>query len=347
MIDFRYHLVSIVAVFLALGLGIVLGATALQPPVLKGLDRISRQEYQQIIGLRATVSQLQRQASSDDQFAQTVTVQLLPHLLDGQRVVLVNAPGAPSQVTDGVSRALRTAGATITGQVMIQAKFFDFSPPTQQQLGQLAQQFAPPGMTLRSGTAVAQASQVLASAILTKDGPGQPVAGQRDSASAALLNGFGAGGFLTVSGHPNARATLAVVVIPANPPSPNESSAASQALVTLARQLNFTGQGTVVAGSVDGSGPRSAIDVMRAGSQAGHLSSVDDADRVIGQIVVAQALAAQLRGISGSYGALLSASAAGPSPVPTPSSGPAFRLRSAPGRRSAHAAPATTRTGKP
>ena len=28
MIDFRYHLVSIVAVFLALGLGIVLGATA-------------------------------------------------------------------------------------------------------------------------------------------------------------------------------------------------------------------------------------------------------------------------------------------------------------------------------
>ena len=32
MIDFRYHLVSIVAVFLALAIGIVVGATALKGP---------------------------------------------------------------------------------------------------------------------------------------------------------------------------------------------------------------------------------------------------------------------------------------------------------------------------
>ncbi len=331
MIDFRYHLVSIVAVFLALGLGLVLGATALQQPVLRGLDRISRQQHQEINGLLATRNQLNGQISSDNQFAQTVAPLLLPHLLDGQRVVLVTAPGAPSQVTQGISQTLRTAGATITGQVQLQAKFFDFSPSTQEQLGQLAQQFTSPGATVRGGTALGQASQVLAGAILTQDGPGQPVAGQRDSASAALLNGFAAGGFLTVTGHPNARATLAVVVIPATPPAASESSTTSQALVTLAQQLNLAGQGTVVAGSVEGSGPRSAIDVMRAGGRAGHLSSVDDADRMIGQIVVAQALAAQLRGISGSYGATSSAASAGPSPAPTPSASPTARLRAAPG----------------
>ena len=39
MIDFRYHLVSIVAVFLALAIGIVLGSTELQGPAYNLLDK--------------------------------------------------------------------------------------------------------------------------------------------------------------------------------------------------------------------------------------------------------------------------------------------------------------------
>ncbi|MEE2045447.1 copper transporter, partial [Nocardiopsis tropica] len=38
MIDFRYHLVSIVAVFLALTVGLVLGTTMLQDPLLNTLQ---------------------------------------------------------------------------------------------------------------------------------------------------------------------------------------------------------------------------------------------------------------------------------------------------------------------
>ena len=37
MIDFRYHLVSIIGIFLALAVGIVLGTTALNGPVLDDL----------------------------------------------------------------------------------------------------------------------------------------------------------------------------------------------------------------------------------------------------------------------------------------------------------------------
>ena len=167
---------------------------------------------------------------------------------------------------------------------------------------------------------MAQAGQVIAGAILTKDGPGQPVAGQRDAGSVALLSGFGAGGFLNVTGHPDARATLAVVILPDSPPSTSIADPQSQRLVTFAQQLNLAGQGTVVAGSVAGSGPGSAIDVMRNGGRAGHLSSVDNADHAIGQIVVAQALYEQLRGVSGSYGSGPGATAPGPSPAPTPAS---------------------------
>jgi Copper transport outer membrane protein, MctB len=329
MIDFRYHIVSIVAVFLALGLGLLVGATALQPTALGGLISLSQREHEQIGAALASNRQLNRQLDSNDQWAQANAPQLLHGLLAGERVVVVEAPGASSQVVSGVSDALAEAGATVSGQVQIQDKFFDVSRATQQQLTQLAQRFTPVAVSLQ-GSPVAQASQAIAGAILTKDGAGQPVAGQRDSASAALLSGFGAEGFLAVNGQPDARATLAIVIIPDTPQSTSISNPQSQRLVTLAQQLNLAGQGTVVAGSVDGSGPGSVIDVMRNGGRAGHLSSVDNANRTIGQIVVAQALAEQLRGVSGSYGATSSAASAAPSPAPTPSAS----VQSAPGQSS-------------
>jgi hypothetical protein len=332
MIDFRYHLVSIVAVFLALGLGLLLGATALRPATLEVLQNESKRQHKQIEGLIGTNSQQSRQLSSNDQFAQANAPQLLRNLLAGQRVVLVEAPGAPSQVTSGVMQALAEADATVSGQVQLAGKFFDFTPASQEQLGQVAEHFAPAGLTL-GGAPLGQASSVLASAILTKDGPGQPVAGQRDSASTALLNGFQAGGFLSgFSGHPDARATLAVLVIPASPQSTTEPNLYSQGLITLAQQLNLAGQGTVLAGSVAGSGPGSAIDVLRTDGRPSHLSSVDDADYTIGQIVVAQALYEQLRGVSGNFGSAPSATKAGPSPAPTPSPTPSASVGSAVGR---------------
>ena len=90
----------------------------------------------------------------------------------------------------------------------------------------------------------------------------------------------------------------------------------------------------MVRGSVDGSGPGSVIDVMRNGGRAGHLSSVDNANHTIGQIVVAQALAEQLRGVSGSYSATSSAASAAPSPAPTPSAS----VQPAPGQSSRQSA---------
>jgi len=43
VIDFRYHLVSIVAIFLALAVGIVLGTTLLQEPAVKSAQEVSAQ----------------------------------------------------------------------------------------------------------------------------------------------------------------------------------------------------------------------------------------------------------------------------------------------------------------
>jgi len=337
VIDFRYHLVSIVAVFLALGLGLVLGSTALQPYVVRTLKKASANEKARIDQLFTAQGQLKGEIAGDQAFLQAAAHQLVGNLLAGEHVVLVTAPGAPGQVTTGISQLLKKdAGAVVTGEVQLQPSFVDNTPATNSKLAAITKQAAAQvGTTLVAGSPVAQAGQVIGGALLTRDGPGQPVAGQRDSSSKAVLTGFAAAGFLTVSGQPPARATLAVVIVPAAPPSTNPSNPASQALVTFAQQLKRAGRGTVVAGSVSGSGPGSAIDVMRNGGRAGGMSSVDNADYAIGQIVVAQALYGQLNGVSGSYGWTSSANSAGPSPVPSapPSATPTATPRSQRGKR--------------
>jgi hypothetical protein len=318
MIDFRYHLVSIIAIFLALSLGLLLGSTELRPYVQRGLNGLSKTEHNQIETLLGQKAQLQGQISSENQFALANATSILHDVLAGQRVVLVLAPGAPSSVTSGVTQALQTAGAAVTGSLQFQPEFFDASAATSQKLAQIAEQYAQPDTLPLAGTAQAQASELLAHVIMTQDGPGQPAPGERDPLSVQAVQALAGGGFLSKSGQPWDRATLAVVIIPATPASTDDTNPESQSLVTLAQQLNLAGQGTVVAGTITGSGQGSAIDVMRAGGRAGHLTSVDDADYPIGQIVVAQALADLQHGHSGSYGMTSTASAAGPSPPPSP-----------------------------
>jgi copper transport outer membrane protein MctB len=320
MIDFRYHLVSIVAIFLALSLGLLLGSTQLGPYVQRGLNGLSKTQHNQIESLLGDKAQLKSQISSENQFALANAPSILHNVLAEQRVVLVLAPGAEGSVTNGIAQALETAGATVTGQVQMQTAFFDKSAATTQKLIQVAEQYAQSaGVTLTgSASAQAQASELLAHLIMTQAQPGQPVPGEQDPASVQAVQALAGAGFLTKSGQPWDRATLAVVIIPATPQSTDDTNPESQALVTLAQQLNLAGLGTVVAGTVAGSGSGSAIDVMRAGGRAGHLTSVDNADYPVGQIVVAQSLADLLHGHSGSYGVTSTASAAGPSPPPSP-----------------------------
>ena len=348
MIDFRYHLVSIVAVFLALAIGIVVGSTALQPAVLSGLQKTSSAEAKRIESLYAQNGQLKQQLGAAQSFAQAGEHVLLAGLLEGQRVVLIQAPGAPGQVTSGVQTALTAAGATVTGQLQLQEQFFGTG--TQSVLDTLNRQLTPPGIALRSGTAQAQAGELIASAILTKDAAGQIPASPVDSSGQAILKAYAAGGFLSTSPQPTARATLAVVISPASPQSTTDANGASQTLVTLAQQLNLADSATVVAGQVSGSGAGSAIDVMGASGQPAHLSSVDNADTATGQIVVAQALYEALTtGRSGSYGSLPGASAPGPSPAPTPAPSatqtPTTRA-SATTKRSTHQAASTSASAR-
>ncbi len=327
MIDFRYHLVSIVAVFLALAVGIVVGATALKPSTLRVLDSQSRTEKQQISKQRTTITGLQDQLNADRAFAEANAPHALANLLAGQRAVLVTAPSADSTTISGVTAALKQAGAQVTGQAELQPAFFGTSASTQNSLEVLAQQVAPPGVTLRIPTAQPdaqivgqlEAAQVLAPALVTKNAADLPV-----NQSKPIIDGFTQQGFLQMnpSGRSAAlsQATLAVVIIPTAPPASGASDPANLALISLAEQLRQSSLGVVVAGSLSGSGSGSAIDGLIHGSTGIQLSTVDDADTEVGQIEVAQALSFLLAGHKpDAYGVLAKAA---PSPAPTPTATP-------------------------
>jgi Copper transport outer membrane protein, MctB len=333
VIDFRYHLVSIVAVFLALAVGIVLGSTELRGAAFTALEGTSNALSHKLDAANSQNSALQQEVSGDQAFAQAAEPVLLAHLLDGKRVVVITAPGAPSAIVNGITTALGDAGATVSGQVALSAKFADTSASNLSLLDQLTQRVAPSGLTLANGTPQQQAAQVLASALVSSgsSGSGGSSGGSSGSgghtvgsqAAQTILSSYSAGQFITVSGQPAQGATLAVIVTAATPPSGGTSDPANQAIVSLAQEFGSSSQATVVAGPSAGSGQGSAISAVRASGAANNASTVDNADEVNGQIVVVQALSQQLNGHKpGSYGTQSDATSAGPSPAPAPSGSP-------------------------
>lgn len=325
MIDFRYHLVSIVAVFLALAIGIVLGSTELQGPAYNLLDKTTSKLQSELGQVSSQRDTAQQQATEGEMYAQAVEPTVLHDLLTGQRLLIVTEPGAQSSVVSGISSAALAAGASITGQINLATKFFDSSGTAQDSLNQTTLDVAQAAglQPDSSATYQQQAAQVIASEILDKadsSSAGKPPADQATEAS-TMLQAYAASQFLSTTGQPSSPATLVVVVTPQNPPSDGSADQLDQVLIPLVTELAAKSSATVVVGSSAGSGAGSPIAVVRSNNVSSQVSTVDNADLVAGQTVAMQALAVGLAGgKAGSYGFTANgASAIAPSPAPTPS----------------------------
>ncbi|HET7516423.1 MAG TPA: copper transporter [Actinomycetes bacterium] len=117
MISLRYHIVSLVAVFLALALGIVVGSTVLQEGTVSVLRATSEQVRQQSernsrenVGLKQEISRLQS-------FGTTVLPELVQDRLKGRSVVVVDTDKVDSGLRDAVRKVLEDAGARVDGQI--------------------------------------------------------------------------------------------------------------------------------------------------------------------------------------------------------------------------------------
>lgn len=314
MIDFRYHIVSIVAVFLALAIGIVFGSTALRGPLYNTLNNTSaswKSDYENANSQLGTANAL---AAADDSFIQSIEGSYLNGKLTGQRIVIFAEPGESSAVVSGVTKAAQDAGATVVAQINLTNKFFDSSQSTQAALSTLNASVAgTSGIQLDNGVADEQqaTAQVLASQLLVKATSGSPAtsttawtSSQAQTAQTALAE-YEQDGYLSVSGGQMTEpGTLAVVVTTNNTLTDGTADPLAQDLAPFASGLDVT-TSTVVAGAAATSGSGSPMALLRqsGSSVTSKVSTVDDADTARGQIAVAEALYSEINGgTAGSWG---------------------------------------------
>jgi hypothetical protein len=117
VISLRYHIVSLVAVFLALALGIVVGSTVLQEgtvSVLRATSEAVRAKSEE--NSRKNV-ELTKQVGDLQRFGAAVLPELVQDRLKGRSVVLVDTDKVDGGMRDGVRKVLEDAGAQVDGQI--------------------------------------------------------------------------------------------------------------------------------------------------------------------------------------------------------------------------------------
>lgn len=354
MIDFRYHLVSIVAVFLAAAVGIVLGTTTLNGVVLKDLNsRVSTLSHDKD-GLHNQLATAQTTMARDDGWAAAAAGPLIAGRLTGQRVAIVRAPGASAALRDTLAQAVADAGGEVTVSVDLASAYVD--PSQVDRVGEVATALAPagipgdpqasparrmaevlagalvrggkaPGATAspgaRGGSPASGGGAATASAGAQASGGGSTggrTPGVTNDPTTGVLAGLETAQLLHVVSQNPRPATLALVVTgaPASQsasPSPS-ASPSDDPLLDLVGALDTEGKGAVVAGPADAAAAGGYLAAVRASGLADTVSTVDSVDGPRGLVAAVWALAAQPRGGAGAYGQAATGDAPLPSPAP-------------------------------
>ncbi|MEU7614287.1 copper transporter [Micromonospora sp. NPDC049204] len=290
MINFRYHVVSLTAVFLALAIGLVVGTAALNGPVADSLEG-------QVTGLRKDnqywrqqVNNMEKQLGLEEEFADKMSQVVLPSTLTGRRVLLLTLPNGRDH-TDGVLKKLQLAGATITGRVDLQDKLVN--PDNNSNLLELAVTAARPTAQTTglpgNGHGVETSSALLASVLLDRAQGTAPVS---DADRRAVLAAYNNAGYLTTDNNKVTGSAEAVVVVSGQPYVDKDSDKRDESVVKIAEQFDRTGS-IVVAGN--GSAGGNLVSVVRGDPVLSQtISTVDNANTVQGQLVTALALVQQL-----------------------------------------------------
>lgn len=134
MVDFRYHLISLIAVILALALGILAGSGFLGGPILERL-RTEVSDLADTNGeLRNEINEQDDQIAAAETFARAIAPFVTDGLLAGEEVVFVQFAESDGRLIDGVREELIGAGAEIVAEITLTPKLALNSAPFRDEL---------------------------------------------------------------------------------------------------------------------------------------------------------------------------------------------------------------------
>jgi hypothetical protein len=300
VIDFRYHLVSLIAVFMAIALGIVIGTTALNEPILADIENQVSALEQDKRDLEDRTQQLQAQVDTTDAFQQAVAPALVDGALAGNSVLLVvTNEDVATETVEQVSTLVDQAGGTVGGTITINPEYSDASTASALQ-GYVTGGGLPTSVRLPQTDDAGQlAASVLAQVLMIPaDGGAVP----DGSAISSVLAGLGALDVVSAESDSVSPADYAIVLT-AGGFSGEDAAERNGTLIELVSALDAAGSGAVVAGEAGSAADNGLVGVIRADPDlSAAVSTVDNVGTPAGQISAVLALGAESKGTSGMYG---------------------------------------------
>lgn len=315
MIDFRYHLVSIVSIFMALAVGIVLGAGPLQGQIGDTLNQEVVQLREDKAALRAELDQARKTGAIRDEFTDDARARLVGATLPDTAVALVVLPEADADNVSDVAATLEAAGASIVSRTTVNDDWVPVGDEATGKASALAKELRESvGLPAAGAADTSPLDDVLATSLVDTE------AAAPNDAGRAALDRLVQDKYVDLDTADLKRAHTAVIIggpIKADKAADRERAAARFAGLALA--LDKAGRGAVLASDVGVSGYAGAASVVRAArgeaATARALSTVDHVSLPLGQVSVVYALVQQLSGGVGQYG-LGDGVSAGYPPVP-------------------------------
>lgn len=302
MIDFRYHLVSIVSIFMALAVGIVLGAGPLKGQIGDTLTSEVTQLREDRTALRAELDAAQKAGTTQDDFTKEARNRLVGGTLPGAKVALVILPNADADEIKAVTEALTMAGASVVSTTTIKDAWVPKDDEATSKQSQLAtEQRRALGLPDADKANSTPLDEVLANSLLAPDAA--PVS----DAGKAAIDALSEAKLIDGESADLVRASTAVLIgAPIKGDVAVERDRQAARLASLAAAMDRAGKGAVLTEDVGVSGFAGGASVVRAArgdaATSRALSTVDDVSLSLGQVSVVYALVQQLTGGVGQYG---------------------------------------------
>lgn len=310
MISFRYHIVSIVSVFLALAVGVALGGGPLKGTVDNTLVRQVAHDRKVKTALEAHISALRDGNTFTNTFAKTVAPTLIGGALSGHVVDIVVLPDAQATDVSEIAAMIGTAGGSVGGTLRVDKGLVQVGKKQLvDELGTQLQQSASGVAIPASAGAYERMGALIGRAIGTTKEGGARV----DTTAGSILAGLSTANLMSADGPLHRRGDLVVVVDGTDNSSPQARKGTSEIVTALATAIDQQTRGVVVAGPADSARAGGALATVRNDVTASReVSTVDSVGRSAAQVVVVMALAGQAAGKTGQYGAINAADGAMP-----------------------------------
>ena len=280
---FRQHLTTLVAVFVALAVGIVLGGGLLSDVTEAASTEAS-----------APAEETAPQAAYTESFTGAVAPGLVAGRLTDRQVALVTVPGADEQVVTALTERIAAAGGAVTARYDLTETMV--GPDQKTLVDTLGSQL----MTQQGDAIAAEATtydrigQLLGLAVATATPEGEATNGK----GRAILESLTGADLVGAPADVERRAPLVLLVL-GDEPAAEGGDAILAGLVT---GLSRAAAGVVVAGDT-ADGGEGQLGRLRAEPVSAEAATVDGAETTAGQVTAVLALARSLGTPGGAFGA--------------------------------------------